>query len=398
MKKIEFGKTVTPKFTILIVDDVPKNLQYLGSTLKNENYNFEFATNGIKALEWIKKKNFDLILLDIMMPEMDGFKACEEIRKNKNYKDVPIIFLTAYTDQKNILKGFELGAQDYITKPFNTKELLARVKTHLELKASKEKLKSINQWLEERVKEKTMQLNKSNEELKKANEALLSLEKAKAEFLNLMSHEIRTPLNGIIGPVQLLKDKLEHGDLASLVNILDISVARLEKFSYTAMKITELRTKQHKFNLKDLKLKILCGEVKKMIADKLTQKNLQLIIDEIPDDLTVHCEIELLKLAFTNILDNAIKYSEKNGKIFIKIQHTNTQVSCRFIDQGKGFSKKALESLYRFFSPGDEYVDETLGLDLALVKLIMDVHSGKIEVSNAESWGACVTLTLYRNA
>jgi len=387
----------TPQFTILIVDDVPKNLQYLGNTLKDENYKFEFATNGVKALEWIKKKSFDLILLDIMMPEMDGFEVCEKIRKDNRYKDVPIIFLTAYTDQKNILQGFELGAQDYITKPFNTRELLARVKTHLELKTSKEQLKSVNRWLEEKVKERTMQLQEANEQLKKANEDLLSLEKCKAEFLRLMSHEIRTPLNGIIAPVHMLKDELAGSNLADLINILDISVARLEKFAYTAMRITELRTKQHQFKFSDIQLKLIIEDTIKAHSKRCNQKKLQLSVDEFPDDLTIFCEFELVKLVFINILDNAIKYSEENGKIFIKIQHSNTQVSCRFIDQGKGFSKKALENLYKYFSSGDECMDEALGLDLALAKLIMDVHSGIIEAGNMESGGAVVTLTFYRN-
>lgn len=347
MEKIELGKKKTPQFTILIVDDVPKNLQYLGNTLKDENYKFEFATSGIKALEWIKKKSFDLILLDIMMPEMDGFEACEKIRKDKRFKDIPIIFLTAYTDQKNILQGFELGAQDYITKPFNTRELLARVKTHLELKTNKEQLKSMNRWLEEKVKERTMQLQKANEDL-------LSLEKAKAEFLRLMSHEIRTPLNGIIGPVHLLKDELANSNLADLVNILDLSVARLEKFAYTAMRITELRTKQHKFKFSNIQLKLIIDDTIKELTERCNQKRLKLSVDEIHDDFTIFGEFELLKLAFIKILDNAIKYSEENGKIFIKIQHSNTQVACQFIDQGKGFSKKALEDLFEYFSPGEE--------------------------------------------
>ena len=390
MEKIELGKMKTPQFTILIVDDVPKNLQYLGNTLKDENYKFEFATNGIKALEWIKKKSFDLILLDIMMPEMDGFEVCEKIRKDNRYKDVPIIFLTAYTDQKNILKGFGLGAQDYVTKPFNTKELLARVKTHLELKNSKEQLKLMNRWLEEKVKERTMQLQKANKDL-------LSLEKSKAEFLNLISHEIRTPLNGIIGPLHLLKDELEGGNLADLINILDISVARLEKFAYTAMRITELRTIQHQFKFSAIQLKLIIEDTIKVHSKRCDQKKLQLSVDEIPDDYTIFGEFELVKQVFAIILDNSIKYSEQNGKILIKIQYSNAKVSCRFIDQGKGFSKKALENLYKYFSSGDEGIDQALGLDLALAKLIMDVHSGKIEAGNMESGGAVVTLTFYRN-
>jgi signal transduction histidine kinase len=195
----------------------------------------------------------------------------------------------------------------------------------------------------------------------------------------------------------MLKDELAGSNLTDLINILDISVVRLEKFAYTAMRITELRTKQHQFKFSNIQLKLVINDTIKALTERCNQKRLQLSVDEIHDDFTIFGEFELLKLAFINILDNAIKYSKENGKIFIKIQHSNTKVSCQFIDQGKGFSKKALENLFEYFSSGEESMDETLGLDLALAKLIMDVHSGKIEAGNMESGGAVVTLTFYRN-
>ncbi|HOK50531.1 MAG TPA: response regulator, partial [Bacteroidales bacterium] len=134
-----------------MVDDNPKNLQLLGTTLRNEGFQVEFATNGRIALNWVSKKNFDLILLDIMMPELSGYEVCEQIRKIKEYDDVPIIFLTAKTEKESVVYGFKVGAQDYITKPFDTAELLARVRTHLELRYNKLELKNINHNLEKLV-------------------------------------------------------------------------------------------------------------------------------------------------------------------------------------------------------------------------------------------------------
>ena len=107
--------------TILIVDDNPKNLQVLGNVLKNEGYGLEFALNAKAAINWIEKKEFDLLLLDVMMPEMDGFEACRVIRSEYMHIDVPIIFLTAKRDQESIIKGFEVGGQDYISKPFDSR-------------------------------------------------------------------------------------------------------------------------------------------------------------------------------------------------------------------------------------------------------------------------------------
>ena len=127
---------------ILIVDDEPKNLQVLGNMLRESDYKVSAATDGRKALEMMERLRPDLILLDIIMSEPDGLQVCERLKACEEKKDIPVIFLTAKTDTEDIVKGFELGAVDYITKPFNVTELLARVKTHLELrKAQKDMIK-----------------------------------------------------------------------------------------------------------------------------------------------------------------------------------------------------------------------------------------------------------------
>ena len=134
---------------ILIVDDVPENLQVLGTILEAKNYEIAIAANGQQALDLIDDILPDLILLDVMMPELDGFEVCRQLKKTKPTDKIPIIFLTAKTDTDDIVKGFEFGAADYVTKPFNSSELLARVYTHLELKKveneriQKEKLQGI---------------------------------------------------------------------------------------------------------------------------------------------------------------------------------------------------------------------------------------------------------------
>ncbi len=131
---------------VLIVDDNPKNLQVVGQMLLEEGIEAEFATNGETALEWIRERDFKLILLDVMMPGMDGYEVCREIRKDPENGSIPIIFLTARTDTESIVQGFDTGAVDYITKPFNKKELLARVSTHLMLKKAHD---DIENYLEE---------------------------------------------------------------------------------------------------------------------------------------------------------------------------------------------------------------------------------------------------------
>ena len=131
-------------YNVLIVDDVSDNIKVAMNILDENNYNFSFATNGRQALEIIKEKNFDLILLDIMMPELNGFDVCSTLKNNPLTQDIPIIFVTAKADIDSLAKGFELGAVDYITKPFHPAELLSRVSTHLELYRAKKILKQNN--------------------------------------------------------------------------------------------------------------------------------------------------------------------------------------------------------------------------------------------------------------
>lgn len=142
------------KPVVLIVDDVPENIKVLGNTLRNRNYVISAALSGEQALEIINQSlSPDLILLDVMMPGMNGFEVCAKLKSSPATNEIPIIFLTAKTETEDIVKGFEVGAVDYLTKPFNTAELLARVRTHLELKAAKDRQKELIGSLEKALEE-----------------------------------------------------------------------------------------------------------------------------------------------------------------------------------------------------------------------------------------------------
>jgi DNA-binding response OmpR family regulator len=144
-------KVHPPGPVILVVDDNPRNLQVLGKLLQEEKYEIEFAVNGEATLEWLENKHFDLILLDLNMPGMNGFEVCKKIRSDNELGEVPVIFLSAESERESILKGFEVGAQDYVTKPFDSRELLARVRTQLDLKSKTEKLEKVNEWLGKKI-------------------------------------------------------------------------------------------------------------------------------------------------------------------------------------------------------------------------------------------------------
>jgi diguanylate cyclase (GGDEF)-like protein len=154
------------RYKILIVDDVPKNIQVAANLLQKNGYQMAFAQDGETALDQTRSNRFDLILLDVMMPNMDGFEVCRRIRETPENQDIPIIFLTAKNDADSIIKGFELGAMDYIAKPFNGTELQARVRTHLQLYRSKSEVREANERLKLEIAERI----KIEEALKQSRE------------------------------------------------------------------------------------------------------------------------------------------------------------------------------------------------------------------------------------
>ncbi|MEO1559162.1 MAG: response regulator, partial [Cyanobacteria bacterium J06632_19] len=191
------------KFGILVVDDTPANLEVMGETLSLANYDVSAVTSGKRALKQLQHEIPSLILLDIQMPEMDGFETCEKIKANPNTADIPIIFITALSDTESIVKGFSLGAVDYITKPFKEKELLARVQTHL-------KLYVLNEYLEEQVDNRTAELQIALEQVHQSKLQLVQHEKMSAlgNLVSGVAHEINNPLGFLNGSISNAKEYL----------------------------------------------------------------------------------------------------------------------------------------------------------------------------------------------
>jgi two-component system sensor histidine kinase/response regulator len=379
-------------FNILIVDDNPQNLQVLAKILQENNYEIEFATNGEAALKWLKDKKFDLILLDINMPGMNGFEVCKKIRSNPELNNVPVIFLSADTDRESILKGFDLGAQDYVTKPFDSRELLARVRTHLALKDSLEKLEKFNKSLEEKVIERTQQLQEANVKLESLNLRLIDLDKAKTDFLNLISHEIRTPLNGILGPVELLRDTPNAHEISDLIEILDMSVKRLERFSLNALLITRLKTKQFEIRKDRIHLSNLINEVLDEEKEKFQSKNIQVKRDDNISLGLIYGEVELIKKCIINILDNAVRFSPENNTVEINTYVEEQTIICEIKDNGKGFAAGTIDHIFELFITDDDYKDNSIGIGLPIAKMIMEAHNGSIIIGNNPNGGAFVKL------
>ena len=383
--------------TILIVDDTPENIDILAGLL--EDFEKKIAINGEDALETAFEAPYpDLILLDIMMPDMDGYEVCRRLRNDERTKDIPVIFLTAKTSKEDIVKGFEAGGQDYITKPFDARELMERVKTQLELKSQREVLKNMNVILEDKVKERTFQLQETMEKLDKANKALQGLDSAKNNFLKMISHEIRTPLNGIVGAAYLLKDMLgDNNDFGEFVDMLKISVDRLEEFSTTALVITQLQADNNVVYTKPLKIETLIDTCIQALSEYSTTQEVAIIKQQLDPTLENNLDIQLIERALKSVIHNGIKYSAKNEKVVVKAYSKDDQTIIEVLDNGRGFTQEALNNLFQVFGMGEAHYDKNVGLSLRAAKMIMTAHNGDILIENIPGSGAKVSLVFNSN-
>ena len=189
---------------ILIIDDMVDNLETLGEVLVSE-YNVQFATSGSEGLELMQQRIPDLILLDVMMPDMDGYQVFTHLQSNPQTCNIPVIFVTAYNDADSESRALATGAVDFIPKPINPKVVKARIKTHLALRQREYEFKQINQFLENRVQDRTRQVESLNVALQERAMQAEASTQAKSLFIDNVSHEIRTPINSIIGMTHLLK-------------------------------------------------------------------------------------------------------------------------------------------------------------------------------------------------
>src|SRR5690606_27279510 len=372
---------------ILIADDQQKNIQVLGSLLRQENYIIGVAMNGRQALEMLLQSNdYDLVLMDINMPIMNGIEACKAIREHENLKEIPIIFLTALVESESIVLGFEAGGQDYVTKPFNSNELLARVNTHLELKQNRDSLRQVNNWLEQKVKERT-------EELTVANSQLLKLDTAKTEFLNIISHEIRTPLHGIIGALGILNEYHLPEEIKELLYVMEISANRLEEFSLKALDISLLNTKGKAIlNLNKEDLTDIISSKANALKSQADKKNISIILQNEGRDICTMLDKTFIDKCVSYLIDNAIKFGNKNSEIFIKTMEHSKNLVVTIEDEGKHFPDNYNFSDIEVFCT-NSHIDQNPALSLFLCKKIIEAHNGNIEIGNTQN-GAKVSFVL----
>ena len=377
---------------ILLVEDNPDNIELAKEILSEEGYHIGVAKNGLEALNYIEKNPIpDLILLDIAMPVMDGFQTCKRLKENPDTQHTPIIFLSALNDTANIVKGFELGAVDYVFKPFNFYELISRVKTHIELKHSREKLVSVNHYLEKVVDERT-------QELRLAYDRLEHLDKAKTEFLSLISHELRTPLNGIIGYFSLVNEMNDEPVMdANFKGSVEELIHKLLRFSDLSILFTELRASYYDSKNIDINIKEKVQSIVDQYQQTIEKKNLHIALD-IKKEQSIQADDYLITNCLDIVMDNAFKFSPERSEVKIEVKEIGEFIQINISDDGPGFTDKARNYLFELFE-ADNYSNtySGFGLGMATVKLILDTIGGKIEVKNKNGSGAIVELYFKKN-
>jgi DNA-binding response OmpR family regulator/anti-sigma regulatory factor (Ser/Thr protein kinase) len=353
------------KANILIVDDLPQNLKLLTELMKGNNYYVRPVTSGQLALSAAQAIPPDLILLDINMPIMDGFETCKKLKSLEKTQRIPIIFLSANTEADAVIKGFELGAVDYITKPFNSTEVLIRVKTHLELKFSRETI-----------------LKQNNDQ---------------QELLHILCHDLMNSVGAVQSILALKRldqvlseeDEIMSVAINNAVDVIDL-VHQLKKIEENKVNI-ELNV----FNLK-----ALVDETLLIIHEKFEQKQIELVI-EINSQINVVVEsASFINSVLNNLLTNAIKFSYPHSKVIICAKEVNQTVYLSIKDFGIGMSDSLQKDVFKIEKiTTREGTNGELGtgFGMPLVKKFILAYGGKIEISsedNCQHHGTEIKLTL----
>jgi DNA-binding response OmpR family regulator len=434
---------------ILIVDDNPNNLEVLSETLTRAGFQVAIAIDGESAIEQIQYHSPELILLDVMMPGIDGYQTCHRIKANPKTFDIPVVFMTALSDTEHKVKGFALGAVDYITKPFQREEVLARVRVQLQLRNltrtleeqnkmlkqeiwQREKVESslldLNQELEKRVEERTLKLSRTLKKLRTAQVELLEqkndleirvkertaelaktmmeAEKAnqsKSQFLANMSHELRTPMNAIIGYSEMLIEEasdLGQDDFIPDLNKIHGAGKHLLSLINDILDLSKVEAGRMELYLEDFSIKDLIKETVSTISP-LIEKNQNILKVDVPEDLGImHADITKVRQSLFNLLSNASKFTEK-GNITLKTQcyvaEDRDWISFQVSDTGIGMTSEQMTKLFQAFTQADASTTRKYGgtgLGLAITKKFCQMMGGDIEVTSEIDRGSIFTIQL----
>jgi len=388
---------------VLVVDDEPVNLQVLMNQLSLAGVEVLEATCGDEVFELIEEHVFDVLILDIMMPNMSGFEVCERLRKNYSLIELPILMLTAKNQVQDKITAFEVGANDYLTKPCEKEELLSRVKTLAQMRKLNKELSELNISLEDLVKKRTQELELANLNLSKTNERLLEVAESRRNLLANIAHELGTPVTLIHSYIQSIQDGLVSMEDEFYQRLVDDKINVLSRLIDDLFELSKLEAGSTSLNLQKEDLFDWLKMTRRKFQMDLQAYNRTFEVDEIDfPKHTYRCTIdkERMDQVFINIISNAVKNtSEEDGKISVKAEVSKNKdyITISFEDNGKGISKEMLPFIFdRFYKKqySDDEEETGTGLGLAIVKEIIEGHQGAIWVDSELGVGSTFYISL----
>jgi len=360
---------------IFLIDDVVQNLQVLSEALRQEGFRISGAGSGAAALRILQQVQPDLILCDIMMPEMDGYEVARRLKALPQTQDIPLIFLTARTESEDILKGFDAGGVDYITKPFNTSELIARVKTHLELKLARDT-----------IIEHTERLSVLNQE--------------KDHILNLAAHDLKNPLASILLMAEMIQ--LRHGELSaekvlSYAENIYQDANRMFLIITNLLDVNKIESGRIQPQWQPWPLQEIFARLHKTYAPQAEKKQIQLLFSEPPAALKINTDPLLLFQLLDNLLSNALKFSQSDKRVSVRYTLREDQLLLEIEDQGPGFNAQDQTLMFQKFarlSAQPTAGENSTGLGLAIVKRLADMLNVELGFTTEPGQGTCFQMTL----
>ena len=363
------------EYKILIVDDVMSNVLLLKVLLTNEKFAIATASNGRQALEQVEKENPDLVLLDVMMPDMSGFEVAQHLKSNPNTADIPIIFLTALNSTADIVKGFQVGANDFISKPFNKEVLIIRVTHQISLVAAKRLILSKTEELQRTIA-------------------------GRDKLYSVIAHDLRSPMGSIKMVLNMLilnlpseKIGAEMYELLTMANQTTEDVFSLldNLLKWTKSQIGKLNVVYQDVDLVEVTDGVI--EIFSMVASlkKIRIREMK------PEKMMVNADIDMLKTVVRNLLSNAIKFSKENSEVLVKMEEVDGMAVVSVQDHGCGISEEGQKKLLHtdtHFSTFGTNNEEGSGLGLLLCKDFVVKNGGKLWFTSKEGEGSIFSFSI----
>ena len=383
------NKTEENKGNILIVDDTPENLQVLSATLLDRGYKVRGVINGKMAIRAARAGSPDLILLDIKMPEMDGYEVCMQLKADPKTSEIPVIFISALDEVCDKVTAFQVGGVDFITKPFHVAEVLARIEHQLTIQRLKKQLLDRNTELQQEIIER-----------KKAEEAAAAASLAKSQFVANMSHELRTPLNAILGFTEVMsRDSFLGDENLENLRIINRSGQHLLELINDVLDLSKIEAGIIALDERSFDLYQLLDTLEEMFQIKAETKNLQLkffVQPNVPQ--YIKTDEKKLRVCLINLLGNAIKFTLDGGRVWLRVSMESKQqlaeseiypnstsgepflILFEVEDTGVGIAAAEIDTLFDAFvqtEAGRNAADGT-GLGLTITKKYVQIMGGDI--------------------